>query len=1149
MALSGDTALVGALYDDGNGSAYVFIRSGTTWTQQTKFAASDGAAQDWFGGSVALSGDTALVGADGDDDARGSQCGSAYVFTRSGTTWTQQAKLTAHDGAAAYYFGSSVALSGDTALVGAYYDDGKGSAYVFTRSGTAWTQQAKLTAADGAATDWFGSAVALSGDIAIIGSERDDDNGSDSGSAYVYTRSGTAWTQQAKLTAADGATTDYFGTSVALFGDTALVGAYRDDDKGTDSGSAYVFSRSGTAWTQQAKLTAGDGAAYDNFGYSVALSGDTALVGAYGDDGNGSAYVFTRFGIAWNQQAKLIAADGAAGDYFGVSVALSGETALVGASGDDGPGTWGVPADGQGSAYVFTLIVPVPEIAVEQPAGTDIADGGSKSFGSVPVGANNSLTFTIKNTGSADLTDLGLTVDGPDADLFTVTATPTAPVGGPSGSTTFTVRFAPTSTGGKTAALHIASNDGDENPFDITLTGTGTAPEIAVEQPAGTDLADGGSKSFGAVPVGANSNLTFTIRNTGSADLTGLGLTVDGPDAALFTVTASPTAPVSGPGGSTTFTVQFAPTSTGGKTAALHIANNDSNENPFDITLTGTGTAPEIAVEQPAGTDIADGGSQSFGAVPVGANSNLTFTIKNTGSADLTGLGLTVDGPDAALFTVTASPTAPVSGPSGSTTFTVRFAPTSTGGKTAALHIASNDSDENPFDITLTGTGTAPEIAVEQPVGTDIADGGSKSFGAVPVGANSNLTFTIKNTGSADLTGLGLTVDGPDAALFTVTASPTAPVSGPSGSTTFSVRFAPTSTGEKTAALHIANNDGNENPFDITLAGTGTAPEIAVEQPAGTDLIDGTASIDFGIVLVGSGSAVKTFAITNSGSADLTGLAITKDGPDADDFTVGALGATTLAPGAGTTFTVQFAPAIAIGRTAALHIASNDSDENPFDIDLIGTGGMAITLDYRYDEITQTFLLPTNGTYASLPAITRPQHAFHGWFRTPTNSAADILNHVVNRIRATNVVEIALTTLYARWNPYFATRTTPISISVSSLAPYFPGDINQATPAEIEAYANGNAAATAYKVWELILLGLDPTDPAVQPATILAYITFNESGYAVVNRIPAAGIPSATVYKQWGKQNLTDPDWTDLGTQGAPCAPGIPYRFFKISGE
>jgi hypothetical protein len=366
------------------------------------------------------------------------------------------------------------------------------------------------------------------------------------------------------------------------------------------------------------------------------------------------------------------------------------------------------------------LVVAAPEIAVEQPVGQNIADGGLKDFGPVAIGLNADLVFTIKNTGIADITGLGITLDGADAALFSVTATANAPVSGPNGSTTFTVRFAPLSAGLKTAVLHIANNDADENPFDIFLNGTGgAAPEIAVEQPLNTNILDGGSRNFGMVAAGFNADLVFTIKNIGTADLTDLSITIDGLDATQFAVTTAAVAPVSGPLGSTTFTIRFSPASAGLKTAALHIANNDSNENPFDIIVTGNGVVgPEIAVEQPAGVNIADGGSKSFGPVAAGSTADLVFTIKNTGTADLTGLGITIDGADALLFTVTASATAPVSGPLGSTTFTVRFAPLVSGVKTAVLHIASNDADENPFDIVLTGGTAGPLItaAVTSPI-------------------------------------------------------------------------------------------------------------------------------------------------------------------------------------------------------------------------------------------------------------------------------------------------------------------------------------------------------------------------------------------------------------------------------------------------
>ena len=284
-------------------AALAMPATAATVTEDAKLLASDGAADDAFGVSVSVSGDTAVVGADGDDD-KGNWSGSAYVYVTSGSTWTQQAKLTASDGAWPDRFGCSVSVSGDTAVVRTYYGDGmvadSGSAYVYARSGSTWTEQAKLTASDGAADDLFGYSVSVSGDTAVVGAYQDDDSGSNSGSAYVFVRSGSIWSQQAKLLPGDGAEFDWFGWSVSVDGDTAIVGALRGDGIVTDAGSGYVFVRSGSSWTEQGKLTASDGAGGGWFGHSVSVSGETVVVGMTSGDGNevnsGSAYVFVRSG-------------------------------------------------------------------------------------------------------------------------------------------------------------------------------------------------------------------------------------------------------------------------------------------------------------------------------------------------------------------------------------------------------------------------------------------------------------------------------------------------------------------------------------------------------------------------------------------------------------------------------------------------------------------------------------------------------------------------------------------------------------------------------------------------------------------------------------------------------------------------------------
>jgi FG-GAP repeat len=331
-----------------------------TLTQQQKLEPSDAAAGDFFGNPVAIDGETVVVGARFDDGAAGADQGSAYVFVRSGGVWTQQQKLEASDAAAGDHFGVSVAIDGETVVVGAESDDGaggagQGSAYVFTRSGGVWSQQQKLEASDAAGGDNLGHAAAISGETIVVGAQNDDGAaGFNQGSAYVFVRSGGVWTQQQKLEASDPGSDDLFGESVAIAGETLVIGAESfSGAAGQDQGSAYVFVRSGGVWTQQQKLEASDAAAGDRFGASVAIAGDTVVAGASSDDGaggvdQGSAYVFTRSGGVWSQQQKLEASDAAGNDTFGISVGIAGETVVIGAQSDSG-----AAGAAQGSAYIF----------------------------------------------------------------------------------------------------------------------------------------------------------------------------------------------------------------------------------------------------------------------------------------------------------------------------------------------------------------------------------------------------------------------------------------------------------------------------------------------------------------------------------------------------------------------------------------------------------------------------------------------------------------------------------------------------------------------------------------------------------------------------------------------------------------------------
>jgi len=355
VSIDGDTVAVGAYQEDSTGSnagaVYVFTRSGTTWTQQAKLAATDigGIQNVWVGFSVAISGDTLVAGG-----YRANDRGAAYVFTRSGTTWTQQAKLISTDIQQDDWFGYSVAIDGDTIVASAMGEDtgatNTGAAYIFTRSGTTWTQQAKIQASDRSTGAYFGSSAAIDGDTVIVGAFGKN---AETGAAYIFARSGTTWTQQAKILSSDIQAEDKFGHSVAIDGDTVIVGAWGEDTGANAAGSAYVFTRSGTTWTQQAKIQASDPEAVDLFGYSVAIEADTVIVSAPVEDpagltSAGSAYIFTRDGTTWTQQIKILASDRASSDEFGTSVAISGDTVIVGAKYEDPDGTGDA-----GAAYIF----------------------------------------------------------------------------------------------------------------------------------------------------------------------------------------------------------------------------------------------------------------------------------------------------------------------------------------------------------------------------------------------------------------------------------------------------------------------------------------------------------------------------------------------------------------------------------------------------------------------------------------------------------------------------------------------------------------------------------------------------------------------------------------------------------------------------
>lgn len=509
VAVNGDTAVITSTLarvdgNDGYGAAYVYVRSGDGWVRQARLTAADPESFTNYGRSVAIAGNTIVVGASNADGLQNAT-GAAYVYTRSGTTWTQTAKFSASDGEGFSDFGMTVSLSGDTIAVGAPStfigdENVQGAVYVFVRSGATWTQQAKLIASDGAAFHNLGSAVSIDGNTLVAGAHQAEANGTTfAGAAYVFVRSGSTWSEQAKLVANDAGFSDEFGISVALDGDHALIGS-RGANVGTasDQGAAYAFVRSGSTWTQEAKLVATDGVAGDLFGAAVALDGDTALVGAplsgalSGVDlDRGAIYAFSRSTGTWTQTSHVTAVDFAQGDQFGASLGLSGTTVTAGA-----PRAKVGENLEAGKAYALTL--GMAELAVA-PAALD--------FGDVATGTSPARTMTVRNTGTADMFLGQLLFIDADAASFSLANDTCSGQRIASGTgCTADVRFVPAVVASYAAKLVVPGSAG---VAFVNLSGNGVPPppQIAIEP---------GSVSA-TLAQGASTNASLAVRHVGTS--------------------------------------------------------------------------------------------------------------------------------------------------------------------------------------------------------------------------------------------------------------------------------------------------------------------------------------------------------------------------------------------------------------------------------------------------------------------------------------------------------------------------------------------------------------------------------------------------------------------------------------------------------
>ena len=514
----GDRAVVGAPGDDSllgtdAGAAYLFERSGTTWTLAAKLKAKDGKAGDRLGGAVALGDGYALAGARLADLPGKEDAGAVYSFGIVTGMWAQTAKLIARVSMAGAWFGESLSTDGAQLLIGAPNGNGgKGGAYIFARAGASWAQKAVLTASDGINGDGFGGSVAIRGGTAIVCAPQRD---STKGGAYVFSGSGTTWIQEQTMTLADGAVGDFFGDASSLGSDAVIIGAPgRTTTLAPGTGAAFVFRKPATTWTQTQQILSSDIAEGDRFGAAISQYGKVAIIGAPGDDvinpNEGSAYLFSDVSGTFTQDAKLTATGGRSGDWFGSSVAVDLTTAVVGAFQADPDGFNGSPSIDQGCIYVFRLFtISGSDIAVKSPSGAtteemavELVDESSLDFGGVIIQTSAQRQLVIRNLGSAPLTNLKALISGANASLFKIAAAPPSSLA-PGESFVLTISFTPTSTGGKQASVRVSSSDADESALDVALSGTGLeATEVVVTDPNSQIVALGAVASFSVVPGG-----------------------------------------------------------------------------------------------------------------------------------------------------------------------------------------------------------------------------------------------------------------------------------------------------------------------------------------------------------------------------------------------------------------------------------------------------------------------------------------------------------------------------------------------------------------------------------------------------------------------------------------------------------------------
>ena len=645
VAIDGDTIVVGVPLDPeagfNSGSAYVFVRSGSAWTQQARLTASDAHSSSQFGASVAVNGDTVVIGAPFTVTS-GVDAGAAYVFVRSGSTWSQQARLAPTDSIGADQFGTALAIEGDTLAVGATGTGltfaAEGAVYVLTRTGTAWSQRTRLRSDGPGPGNAFGFSLALNNGTLAVGSPDDDDLLlADAGAVYVFTGSGAAWSLQGELTAGDAAPDNKFGWAVALKGDTLVSGAPQNHSGADFAGAAYVFARTFGVWSQQAKLVANDSAAFDCFGFSVAVNNNAAFVGSVLDSSfaqsGGSTYVFTRVGTSWSQDSELSASDIAPFNRFGYALAVNGTNLVVGA-----PSGYFLE---EGAAYVFefasanTAPVANPQtVATSEDTATAItltgsdAEGDPLTFIVLSNPANGTLSGTAPNLTYTP----GPNLNGSDSFTFKVND-------GDLDSATATVSINVTAVNDAPVAEDQSVATSEDTPVSVTLTGSdveGSALSFTVLSGPAHGTLSGTAPNLTYTP-NANDNGTdsFTFKvNDGALDSAPATVSITVTpvnDAPIVSGIPDQTIPVNSTTGPIAFTVDDIDDGPAGLTVVAS-SDNAALTPPGSITISGSGANRTITIT-PAGGQTGSA-TISVTVSDSAASTGTTFNLTVTASAN-----------------------------------------------------------------------------------------------------------------------------------------------------------------------------------------------------------------------------------------------------------------------------------------------------------------------------------------------------------------------------------------------------------------------------------------------------------------------------------------------------------------------------------